>query len=107
MKTTKTPLSANAGRRSPLRDCEDARSLAVSALTFLARDMERIERFLALTGVDPAELRGRLHETSFQLAILDHLAADEPLLMRFSQEEEIAPEMIGRARRALGGGDDG
>ncbi len=77
----------------------------MSALMFLARDMERIERFLALTGVDPSELRANLHMPALQLAVLDHIAQDEQLLLRFVEEERLAPEAIGRARRALGGGE--
>jgi hypothetical protein len=105
MKTTKRPPSASASRGETLRDFDDAEALALSALMFLARDMERIERFLALTGVNPSELRGRLHDKSLQLAILDHIAADESLLLQFAEDEGRRPEAIGQARRVLGGGE--
>ncbi len=84
---------------------QEAGALALSALMFLARDMDRIERFLALTGMDPGELRANLHAPGFQLAVLDHIAGDESLLLQFAEEERLAPEAIGRARRALGGGE--
>jgi hypothetical protein len=86
---------------------EGAQALALRALAFLARDVERIGRFLALTGVAPDDLRHLAQAPDFLLAVLDHLAADEPLLLAFVAEEGVAPEAVGLARRALGGGEDG
>lgn len=83
-----------------------ASELALAALTFLAQDEERVGRFLALTGIDPGEIRARLGERGFQLAVLDHLAGDEALLLAFAESEALPPEAVGRARRALGGGED-
>ena len=36
---------------------EWAQTLAIEALGFLASDMERLEPFLSLTGIDPSNLR--------------------------------------------------
>ena len=55
-----------------------------------------------LTGVDPGEIRARLGDPGFQLAVLDHLAGDEALLVAFAAAEGIPPEAVGRARRARG-----
>ncbi len=55
--------------------------------------------------MDPGELRANLHAPGFQLAVLDHIAGDESLLLQFAEEERLAPEAIGRARRTLGGGE--
>lgn len=63
-----------------------------------------MERFLALTGVDPGDVRALSQESGFQLALLDHVAADEPLLLAFAADQELDPEQILAARRALGGG---
>jgi hypothetical protein len=83
-----------------------AGELAMRALAFLTTDEDRLLRFLALTGLDAGDVRGLLGERGFHLAILDHIAADEPLLMAFVDQEALPPQMVGRARRALGGGDD-
>ncbi len=83
-----------------------ASELALLALAFLAQDEERVGRFLALTGLDPGEIRARLGDSGFHLAVLDHLAGDEALLVAFAEAESLPPEAVGRARRALGGGDD-
>lgn len=101
MKTGKVFSDSNGRAGNP-----QASDLALRALAFLAQDEERVERFLALTGLDPGEIRARLGERGFQLAVLDHLAGDEALLVAFAEAESIPPEMVGRARRALGGGED-
>lgn len=85
---------------------DGAEALALRALAFLAQDFERMGRFLALTGVAPHDLRRLAGEGGFQLAVLDHLAADEPLLLAFAEEERVKPERIVAARRALGGGEE-
>ena len=40
-------------------DQEEAEAIALSALAFLAEEPERLGRFLALTGMGPAELRAQ------------------------------------------------
>jgi hypothetical protein len=79
--------------------------LALRALAYLTRDDERLGRFLALTGVDAGDVRGLLGDRGFHLAVLDHLAGDEALLLDFAAAETLRPEALGRARRALGGDD--
>lgn len=64
-----------------------------------------MERFLALTGVDPSDVRTLSNESGFQLALLDHLCGDEQLLLAFASAEGHDPEQIVAARFALGGGD--
>jgi hypothetical protein len=82
-----------------------ASELALRALAFLSCDDERVARFLALTGLDAGDVRGLLGETGFHLAVLDHVAGDEAMLLEFATTESLPPESVGRARRALGGGD--
>lgn len=80
--------------------------LALRALAFLSRDEERVARFLALTGLDAGDVQGLLGEAGFHLAVLDHVAGDEAMLLEFAAAESLPPESVGRARRALGGGED-
>ncbi len=82
-----------------------AGELAVRALAFLTRDEDRLSRFLALTGLDAGDVRALLGDRGFHLAVLDHLAGDEAMLLEFAAAEGLPPEAMGRARRALGGGD--
>lgn len=98
----------NIGRRARNNKAVDgdaAAEIAYRALAFLADDGERVQRFLSLTGVDPTDLRRLAPQPAFQLAILDHLAGDEELLVAFAAGAGLAPETIGYARQALGGGD--
>jgi hypothetical protein len=100
----KRGISTNS-RRDRMLSPSEAETISLQALGFLSRDPERIERFFALTGIAPADVRGLAREAGFQLAILDHLASDEPLLLVFVREERLAPEDVNAARYALGGGD--
>jgi hypothetical protein len=82
-----------------------AAELALRALAFLAKDEERVARFLALTGLDAGDVRDLLGDRDFHLAVLDHVAGDEAMLLEFAASEKLPPESVGRARRALGGGE--
>lgn len=83
----------------------EAETLALQALAFLAEDVQRIQRFMQLTGTSPEDLPILAPQRAFLLAVLDHLAADEALLLAFAQELRVKPETIAAARRALGGGE--
>jgi hypothetical protein len=79
--------------------------LALRALAYLSRDETRASRFLSLTGLEAADVHKLLADSGFHLAILDHIAGDEALLLEFVAAESLPPEAVGRARRALGGGE--
>ncbi len=75
--------------------------IAVAALGYLADDPERLERFMALTGVTPANLRAMAAQKGFLAAVLDHVLQDETLLLAFAGHAGIRPESIGQARHRL------
>lgn len=83
-----------------------AQDLALGALAFLAQETDRIEGFFRMTGLDPGDVRALAGDSGFQLAVLDHLAGDEALLIDFAKWQGVPPETIGIARRLLGGGDE-
>jgi Protein of unknown function (DUF3572) len=97
----KKPHHSRAGKSASKARKEAATTLAIAALNFLAGEFERLERFLALTGLGPQSLRAAAREPSFLLGVLDHVASDEALLLAFAQENGIDPEAVGRARDAL------
>ena len=78
-------------------DLESAEAIALQGLTFLAEEPVRFLRFLALTGLEPDEVRGRAGTPELALAVLEHLAEDESLLLVFAASRAVAPESIGRA----------
>jgi len=82
---------------------EAAEGLAIQALTFIAGDGERLGRFLATTGIGPAQIRAAAQEPGFLIGILDYLAGDERLLSAFAAETGVNPAVIGKAIAALGG----
>jgi hypothetical protein len=82
---------------------EAAEDLAIQALTFIAGDSERLGRFLAITGIGPAQIRAAAQEPGFLIGVLDHLAGDERLLSAFAAETGVDPAQIGKALAALGG----
>ena len=84
---------------------EDAEAIAVSALGFIAAESTRLDRFLALTGLDPGGLRQAATQPGFFAAVLDHLAGHEPDLLAFAVEANLSPEKVDAARRILGGRD--
>jgi hypothetical protein len=97
----KQPHSPGAGKSTSKAREEAAAALAIAALTFLAGETERLERFLALTGLGPQSLRAAAREPGFLLGVLDHVASDESLLLAFANENGIDPEDVGRARDTL------
>jgi hypothetical protein len=97
----KNPHYSAAGKSTSRGRKEAATALAIAALSFLAGEHERLERFLALTGLGPQSLRAAAREPSFLLGVLDHVAGDETLLLAFANESGINPEDVGRARDAL------
>lgn len=82
-------------------DADQAEAIALSALAFLAADMPRLGRFLALTGIGPGELRAEARTPSVLAAVLDYLLHDESLLLVFAAGHGVAPELIAPAQAAL------
>lgn len=80
-----------------------AEAVAIEALAFIAGDPERLDRFLALTGLGPESLRQAANEPGFLLGVLDHVMADERLLVEFARQREMTPEDVVRSRARLAG----
>jgi hypothetical protein len=77
--------------------------LAVEALLFLAAEGARLERFLAVTGLGPHNLRRAADDPGFPVSVLDYLAGDERLLVAFAEETGRKPEDVMRAYEAVRG----
>ena len=82
---------------------EAAEALAIQALTFIAAEPERLGRFLAVTGIGPAEIRMAAREPGFLVGVLDYLAADERLIAAFAAEAGFDAADLAKAHAALGG----
>ena len=88
--------------RPPRLTKEQAEGLAIQALTFIAGDEERLGRFLAVTGIGPAQIRTAAHEPGFLAGVLDYVASDDRLIAAFASEAGFDPEAIDQGRLALG-----
>jgi Protein of unknown function (DUF3572) len=93
----------NLWKRGAPRHREAAEALALEALTFLATDPERLERFVTLSGLSPDNLRAAGAAPDFLAGVLDYLASDEALLLAFAANRQIDPAEIMRAWMQLGG----
>ena len=82
---------------------EARETLAVEGLAFLAADETRLERFLAVTGLGPHNLRRAAADAGFLVSVLDYIAGDERLLVAFAGESGRRPEDVMRTFEALRG----
>src|SRR6516225_3863144 len=87
---------------------EAAEMLAVQALTFIAEDHERMSGFLASTGLESGQIRVAAQEQGFFAGVLEHLLADESLLVAFADSarcrsgRDRARPRRARPRREMG-----
>jgi hypothetical protein len=82
---------------------EVAATLALKALAFLTRNPDDMGRFMGGSGLDVASLRMRADEPDIQVAVLDFLLTNEPLLISFCEGDSIPPRDVHMARYTLGG----
>lgn len=87
-------------------DSAGAEDLAVKALSYVAADPVLLPRFLALTGIEPAQIREVAGEPGFLAGVLQFLLAHEPTLMDFCETQGVKPDNVSAALRALPFGDE-
>ena len=80
---------------------EAAEALAIQALNFIAEEPERLNLFLVSTGIEAAEIRTAARDPDFLAGVLEHMLADESLLIAFADSAGIDPAAVARARSAL------
>ena len=79
----------------------DPHAIALEALTWILSEPSRADRFLNLTGLDPASLRHSAGLTSTHVAILDFLLAHEPDLIAAARDLQMEPRGFVEAREGL------
>jgi len=82
---------------------EAAEIVAIKALSFIADDSARLERFLAAAGLSPQDVKQRAGDADFLGGVLDFLLSDEPLVMQFADYAGLDPGIVLTARSALPG----
>ncbi len=82
---------------------EKAEAVALRALAFIAGDEDRFSRFLLSTGTTPDDVRRRAAEPDFLSGVIDHLMADDALLIAFAEDASLEPSAVVAARYLLPG----
>lgn len=81
---------------------DPAETLALRALVWILSDDGRAERFVALTGILPDDLRARAGDPAVLDAVLGFLEGHEPDLFACAKYLERAPIELVAARARLG-----
>ena len=89
-------------QKRPPYSPETAEMLAVQALAFIAEDNGRLGGFVGSTGIAVQSIRDAASEPDFLTGVLEHILADENLLIAFADSAGIDPAEVARARQALG-----
>jgi Protein of unknown function (DUF3572) len=80
-----------------------AETIAANALNFLARDAERLVRFLDLSGLNPGSIREAARDAGFLAGVLEYICGDQALLLEFADHSGVTPSAVEKARLALSG----
>ncbi len=75
--------------------------LALSALIWTISDDKRAERLMALTGLEPDDLRARVGDPDVLVAVLGFLEAHEPDLVACAASIGTKPETLVVARERM------
>jgi hypothetical protein len=89
-------------QKRPPYSRQTAEMLAVQALAFIAEDASRLSGFIASTGIAVQSIRDAARDPNFLAGVLEHILADENLLLAFADGAGIDPAEVARARQALG-----
>ncbi|MBJ3777649.1 DUF3572 domain-containing protein [Acuticoccus mangrovi] len=84
-----------------LDDLPDPGAIAIAALSHFATEPKTLDRFFALTGLDPTSLRDAAASPSFIAGVLDFVLEDEKVLLAIAAAQETTPEAIMAARRRM------
>lgn len=83
-----------AGQGRAVTGRADAENIAVEAFNFIVADVDRIIRFLNITGLQPETIRESARSAHFLLGVLDYVIKDDELLRTIHKELGIWPATI-------------
>lgn len=82
---------------------EQAETIALQALAFLAKEEKLFAHFFTSSGLTPQDLKDRFREPELLGGVLDAILADDTVLLAFCNTMSISPETLVLARRVLPG----
>ena len=80
---------------------DPAETWALQALAWILSDVSRADRFVALTGIAPDDLRARAGDPAVLDAVYGFLEGHEPDLFECAKELGVAPIELIAARQRL------
>ena len=83
---------------------EEAKVIALQALSYLVAEEDVLQRFMDLSGVDAVDLRQRADEVEMLAGVLDFFLGFEPQLLQMCETMGLAPDAPAQARHRLFGG---
>lgn len=83
---------------------EQAQTLAIQALGWLAADDELFTIFLGATGASAQDAAARASDPEFLIAVLDFISMDDAWVTRFCDTIGVSYDTPLRARQSLPGG---
>ena len=83
-----------------------AQAVAIDALGYLSNTPDLMQRFLALSGIEAAQIREAAREPHFFAGVLKFFLAHEPDLLAFCEAAGTPPQSVQAALAALPGGRD-
>ena len=83
---------------------EEAKVIALQALSYLVAEEDVLQRFMDLSGVDAADIRQRADDVEMLAGVLDFFLGFEPQLLQMCEATGLAADAPVRARRRLFGG---
>lgn len=87
----------------PRTNSEEAETIALNALGFLAESPQAMERLTIQSGLDLTTIRKRATERDFLAAVVDFLMTNEELLVGFCESRRIDPKRVQMAAHRLSG----
>ena len=84
---------------------ESAEIIGAKALAWVADDSDRLNGFLALSGLSPGELMAEAGDPRVLGAVLDYVLTEDKLVMAFCDAAGLAYTVPQAARGALPGGE--
>lgn len=84
---------------------ENAETVALKALAWLAENDELLPNFMATTGLGVDELRSRAQDAELLASVLDFILMDDAWVAGFCEAEGLPYESLMGLRQALPGGE--
>jgi len=72
----------------------DPATIALRALVWICNDLQRADRFLAITGIEADDLRARLMDPALHQAVMAFLANHEADLLACAEALDLPPSAL-------------